>query len=49
MKIPLTQGKRNYLGCYKNEKEAAQAYNKAATKQFGKFACINVFSKWVDV
>jgi len=30
-----------YLGCYKTEKKAAQAYNKAALKYFGRFAKLN--------
>lgn len=31
------------LGCYFEEKDAAKAYNKAALKYFGEFACINEF------
>jgi len=31
-----------YLGCFKDEKAAAVAYNKAAVKYFGEFARVNV-------
>ena len=30
-----------YLGCYKEKKDAAKAYNKAALKYHGEFACLN--------
>lgn len=34
--------KRYYLGIFISEKEAAKSYNKAAMKNFGKFAKLNV-------
>ena len=34
-------GKKKSLGCYKDEVEAAQAYDVAATKYFGEFANLN--------
>jgi len=33
--------KRIYLGVFKNTKEAASAYNEAATKYYGEYAMIN--------
>jgi hypothetical protein len=33
--------KRVDLGCYSSEIEAAKAYNEAAKKYFGEFACLN--------
>lgn len=34
-------GKRFTLGAFNNEIDAAKAYNKAATKYFGEYACLN--------
>lgn len=40
-------GKRIYLGRYNKEEDAAIAYNKAAIKYCGEFACLNVVQKGV--
>lgn len=37
----LAKLKRNYLGIYKDEEDAAMAYNKEAKKQYGKLAVLN--------
>ena len=37
-------GKENYLGYFTDEREAAEAYNKAALEHFGVFARVNEFS-----
>ena len=37
----VVDGNVNYLGSFKNESAAAQAYNEAAIKHFGEFALIN--------
>jgi len=34
-------GKIFHLGCFQNEIDAAKAYNQAAIKYFGGFACLN--------
>lgn len=36
-----TGGKRQYIGSYKTQEEAALAYNEAAKKYHGEFACLN--------
>lgn len=36
--------KRVYLGAFKRAKDAAQAYNNAAIKYYGEFACLNKIS-----
>lgn len=41
-KVQITKnGKRRYLGCFDNEKEAASVYNIYAKKLFGEFARLN--------
>jgi len=37
----MREAKRYYLGSYKDEKEAAIAYNQAALKFYGEFALLN--------
>lgn len=34
-----------HLGYYENELDAAKAYNDAALKYFGEFACINIIEE----
>jgi len=36
-----TKKNRKYLGSYKNIEDAAKAYNEAAIKYYGEFACLN--------
>lgn len=38
----MSDGKRLHLGRHQKEKDAAQAYNEAATKYHGEFASLNV-------
>ncbi len=38
-------GKRIYLGHYASEREAAEAYNRAAKEHFGEFARLNDFAR----
>ncbi len=42
----IKEGKRYYLGCFKTEKEAAQAYNNKAIELYGKFANLNIISSF---
>ena len=37
-------GIRKHLGCFTNEREAAESYNKAALEHFGVFARLNTFN-----
>lgn len=44
-KVNITVNKKHiYLGVYDSEVEAAKAYNEAAIKFFGEFACLNNLS-----
>jgi hypothetical protein len=40
----VVQGKRISLGLHDNVLDAARAYNKAALRYFGEFACLNVIA-----
>ena len=37
-------GKQQHLGCFTSEREAAEAYNAAATEHFAEFANLNIFN-----
>jgi len=39
---------RRYIGLFKTEEEAAEAYNKEALKEFGEFANINIINRKQD-
>ena len=38
----MAKGKSKYIGRFRSEEDAARAYNEAAIKMHGEFACVNV-------
>jgi hypothetical protein len=40
------KGRSHHIGCFDDEAEAARAYDAAAVKHFGEFACVNFPREW---